>query len=59
VRQALGRSPDVADTFLKRMYFELVKDETTGTHEQATAAMHCEFHRAEGGAEGRLNSGVM
>jgi hypothetical protein len=26
VREALGRSPDVGDTFLMRMYFELLKD---------------------------------
>jgi hypothetical protein len=39
VREALGRSPDVADTFHMRMWFELIKDATTGTHEQATTAM--------------------
>jgi hypothetical protein len=39
VREALGRSPDVSDTFLMRMYFELLKDLTTGTHERATANM--------------------
>jgi hypothetical protein len=27
------------------MYFELIKDATTGTHEQATAAMHRGFQR--------------
>jgi hypothetical protein len=26
VREALGRSPDTGDTFLMRMYFELLKD---------------------------------
>jgi hypothetical protein len=26
VREALGRSPDIGDTFLMRMYFELLKD---------------------------------
>jgi hypothetical protein len=26
VREALGRSPDVGDTFLMRMFFELLKD---------------------------------
>lgn len=26
VREALGRSPDVGDTFLMRMYFELLRD---------------------------------
>jgi hypothetical protein len=40
VKEALGRSPDVSDTFLMRMWFELMKDATNGTHEQATAAMH-------------------
>jgi hypothetical protein len=40
VREALGRSPDAGDTFLMRMWFELIKDATTGTHEQATAGMH-------------------
>ena len=40
VREALGRSLDVSDTFLMRMYFELLKDLTTGTHEQATAAIN-------------------
>lgn len=40
VREALGRSPDTGDTFLMRMWFELIKDATTGTHEQATATMH-------------------
>jgi hypothetical protein len=40
VREALGRSPDAGDTFLMRMWFELMKDLTIGTHEQATAAMH-------------------
>lgn len=39
VRKALGRSPDVADTFLMRMYFEPLKDLTTGTHEQATVGI--------------------
>lgn len=27
-REALGRSPDIADTFIMRMYFELLKDQT-------------------------------
>lgn len=40
VKEALGRSPDSGDTFLMRMWFELIKDATTGTHEQATTAMH-------------------
>lgn len=40
VKEALGRSPDTGDTFLMRMWFELVKDATTGTHEQATAGMN-------------------
>jgi len=39
VREALGRSPDTGDTFIMRMYFELMKDATTGTHEQAVAAI--------------------
>ena len=26
VREALGRSPDVGDTFIMRMYFELIRD---------------------------------
>ena len=43
VKEALGRSPDAADTFLMRMWFELMKDATTGTHEQATAEMHRRF----------------
>lgn len=28
VKEALGRSPDVGDTFIMRMYFELIKDAT-------------------------------
>jgi hypothetical protein len=40
VREALGRSPDAGDTFIMRAYFELLRDVTTGTHEQATRAMH-------------------
>lgn len=40
VREALGRSPDSGDTFLMRMWFELIKDATTGTHEQATVRMN-------------------
>ena len=40
VKEALGRSPDSGDTFLMRMWFELIKDATTGTHEQATAGMN-------------------
>ena len=40
VREALGRSPDSGDTFLMRMWFELIKDATTGTHEQAVAAIN-------------------
>ncbi len=39
MKEALGRSPDVGDTFLMRMYFELIKDATTGTHEQSVSAM--------------------
>jgi len=42
VREALGRSPDAGDTFIMRAYFELLKDVTTGTHEQANRAM---YHR--------------
>ena len=47
VREALGRSPDAGDTFLMRMFFELLRDASGGTHEQATAAMHRGFQRRE------------
>ena len=40
LKEALGRSPGVGDTFLMRMYFELVRDATTGTHKQAVAAIN-------------------
>jgi phage terminase large subunit len=40
MKEALGRSPDTGDTFIMRMYFELIKDATTGTHEQAVADMN-------------------
>jgi phage terminase large subunit len=40
VREALGRSPDTGDTFIMRMYFELLKDATGGTYEQSVSAIH-------------------
>jgi hypothetical protein len=30
VKEAIGRSPDTGDTFIMRMYFELLKDATGG-----------------------------
>jgi phage terminase large subunit len=33
VREALGRSPDVGDTFLMRMYFELIRDAAGQTNQ--------------------------
>ena len=48
MREALGRSPDTGDTFLMRAYFELLRDATTGTHEQANKAiMHGHVHRRQ------------
>ncbi|MEO6783565.1 MAG: hypothetical protein ABI196_22180 [Bradyrhizobium sp.] len=38
VKEALGRSPDTADTFVMRMYFELLKDATGGPAEQSVFA---------------------
>jgi hypothetical protein len=40
VHEALGLSPDSGDTFLMRMYFELLGNVTAGTHEQVAAAIH-------------------
>jgi len=40
VKEALGRSPDVGDTFLMRMYFELMKDATGGTYEASVATIN-------------------
>jgi phage terminase large subunit len=39
VREAIGRSPDTGDTFIMRMYFELLKDATGGTYEQSVSAI--------------------
>jgi hypothetical protein len=47
VREALGRSPDAADTFIMRMWLEPMKDATTGTHEQANRAIQRGFVRRE------------
>lgn len=33
VREALGRSPDTGDTFIMRMYFELLKDATSNQNQ--------------------------
>lgn len=33
VREALGRSPDIGDTFIMRMYFELLKDATSNPNQ--------------------------
>lgn len=51
-REALGRSPDAGDTFIMRMYFELLKDLSTGTHEQANAGMHRRLPRRESAPRG-------
>jgi phage terminase large subunit len=52
VKEALGRSPDTGDTLLMRMWFELIKDATTGTHEQATDGMRRGMIRREVGQRG-------
>jgi hypothetical protein len=39
VREAIGRSPDTGDTFIMRMYFELLKDATGGPYEQSVSAI--------------------
>jgi hypothetical protein len=40
VKEALGRSPDTGDTFIMRMYFELLKDATGGTYDQSVSAIN-------------------
>jgi hypothetical protein len=40
VREAIGRSPDTGDTFIMRMYFELMKDAVGGTYEQSVSAIN-------------------
>jgi phage terminase large subunit len=40
VKEAIGRSPDTGDTFIMRMYFELLKDATAGTYEQSVSAIN-------------------
>ncbi len=40
VKEAIGRSPDAGDTFIMRMWFELMKDATGGTYEQSVSAIN-------------------
>ena len=40
VREAIGRSPDTGDTFIMRMYFELLKVATGGSYEQSVSAIN-------------------
>jgi hypothetical protein len=40
VRKAIGRSPDTGDTFIMRMWFELMKGATGGTYEQSVSAIN-------------------
>lgn len=40
VKEELGRSPDTTDTFVMRMYFELLRDATGGTAEQSVSAIN-------------------
>jgi hypothetical protein len=40
VREAIGRSPDTGDTFIMRMYSELLKDATGGTYEQSVSSIN-------------------
>jgi hypothetical protein len=37
VKQAIGRSPDVGDTHIMRMYFELIRNATGGNEDQRVA----------------------
>ena len=50
VREAIGRSPDTADTFIVRMYFELLKDATGGTYEQSVSAINRRLHERSNSA---------
>jgi hypothetical protein len=48
VREALGRSPDVGDTFLMRMYFELLRDaagQTNQPYDRSVQHMNMHSHR--------------
>jgi hypothetical protein len=40
VREGIGRSPDTGNTFIMRMYFELLKDASGGTYEQSVSAIN-------------------
>jgi hypothetical protein len=40
VKEAIGRSPDTGDTFIMRMWFEVMKDTTGGTYEQSVSAIN-------------------
>jgi hypothetical protein len=50
VREALGRSPDVGDTFIMRMYFELLRDaagQQNAPYERSVGAMQQRHARRE------------
>jgi len=47
VKEAIGRSPDTGDTFIMRMWFELMKDATGGTYEQSVTAINRRAARRE------------
>jgi len=53
VREALGRSPDLGDTFLMRMYFELLRDaagQTNQPYERSVRELNARRHRPTRGA---------